>query len=194
MAKSGVRVRAASTTDHRFRSLFDAHHRELHAYCLRRLPVEDANEAVSEVFLVALRRADRIPDKGEALLWLYGVARNVVRNHQRSNWRRSNLTLRHQSMAVPPEDGPEVLLVRSEDQRAVAEAIETLRPADQELIRLKIWEELSNGAVGAILGITERAVEGRYTRAIKKLSKTLDGGSRAADRSPSSSLKGEVAE
>ncbi|MDH3248997.1 MAG: hypothetical protein OEQ47_08550 [Acidimicrobiia bacterium] len=50
-------MKAASTTDQRFRSLFDAHRRELHAYCLRRLPVEDANEAVSQVFLMAPRRA-----------------------------------------------------------------------------------------------------------------------------------------
>jgi RNA polymerase sigma-70 factor (ECF subfamily) len=186
-------VRAASTTDQRFRSLFDAHHRELHAYCLRRLPVEDANEAVSEIFLVALRRPDRIPEKGEALLWLYGVARNVVRNHQRSNWRRLNLAVRHQSMTAPHVDGPEVHLLRNEEQRSVSAAIDTLRSDDQELLRLKVWEGLSNEAVGAILGITDRAVEARYTRAIKKLSKILDGGSSAADRSPSSTVKGEVA-
>lgn len=184
---------AASITDQRFRSLFDAHHRELHAYCLRRLPIEDANEAVSEIFLVALRRPDRIPDQGEALLWLYGVARNVVRNRQRSNWRRLNLSLRHQSMAAPQVDGPEIHLLRSEEQLAVSAAIETLRSDDQELLRLKIWEGLSNEAVGTILGITDRAVEGRYTRALKKLAKILDGGSPAAAGSPSSTVKGEVA-
>ncbi len=126
-----------STTDQQFSTLFDAHHRELHAYCLRRLPVDDANEAVSEIFLVALRRPEQVPADDERLLWLYGVARNVVRNHQRGLRRRANLIVKHRALPASEVDGPELHLVRSEEQRTVLSAIDTLRPIDQELVRLK---------------------------------------------------------
>ena len=82
---------SAPSTDERFQALFAAHHKELHAYCLRRLDVEDANEAASEIFLVAWRRSDKVPAGEEARLWLYGVARNVVRNWQRGGRRQLRL-------------------------------------------------------------------------------------------------------
>jgi len=186
-------VPGASNTTQPFRSLFDSHHKAIHAYCLRRLPVEDANEAASEVFLVALRKAEKIPADDEALLWLYGVARNVVRNWQRSGRRRLRLVAKNGSLAQPDAESPEMQVVRAEEHEEVLAAIDTLRRDDQELVRLKVWEGLSNDAVAAILGISPRAVEGRYTRAIKKLSKILKSGTDAATSSPFSTERGEAA-
>ncbi|HEX9645136.1 MAG TPA: sigma-70 family RNA polymerase sigma factor [Acidimicrobiia bacterium] len=173
--------------------MFAAHHRELHAYCLRRLPIDDANEAVSEIFLVAWRRAERVPSGDETRLWLYGVARNVVRNWQRSGRRHLRLVARAGSVAEPGQAGPEVQVLSCEEQQLVIDAIATLSNNNQEVIRLKIWEGLSNTEVGRVLGMTDRAVEARYTRAIKTLRKHLKGGSAAAPNSPSSAQTGEVA-
>ena len=186
-------VASAPSTDKEFRALFEAHHKALHAYCLRRLPIEDANEAVSEIFLVAWRRSEDVPHESDVRLWLYGVARNVVRNWQRSGRRRLRLVARSGAMTTQDAEGPEVQVVRSEEHEEVLAAIATLRGDDQELVRLKIWEELPNEAVGAIMGITGRAVEGRYTRAIKKLHKTLKSGAGAAPSSPFSTERGEAA-
>ncbi|NND02765.1 MAG: sigma-70 family RNA polymerase sigma factor [Acidimicrobiia bacterium] len=181
------------STDERFQSLFTAHHKELHAYCLRRLPVEDANEAASEIFLVAWRRADDVPTGGGALLWLYGVARNVVRNWQRSGRRQLRLVAKSGAMVTEHTGGPEVHVLRHEEHKEVAAAIAGLRDTDQEVVRLKIWEGLSNEQVGQILGLTNRAVEARYTRSIKKLHKTLKSGAPAAPSSPFSAERGEAA-
>ena len=181
------------STDERFRSLFDAHHQELHAYCLRRLPVDDAKEATSEIFLVAWRRSSDVPDGEAARLWLYGVARNVVRNLQRGGRRQLRLVAKSGSMISPPTEGPEVHVLRNEEHAEVVAAIGELRETDQEVVRLKIWEGLSNGAVGTILGISDRAVESRYTRAIKKLHKSMKSGTRAAPSSPFSAERGEAA-
>ncbi len=183
----------APSTDVRFRRLFEAHHRELHAYCLRRLPVADADEAAAEIFLVAWRRFEKVPTGDEARLWLYGVARNVVRNRERSGRRRLRLVAKAGTMAPPHPEGPEVHIIRNEEHREVIEAIDKLNESDQEVVRLKIWEGLSNREVGTILGMTDRAVEGRYTRAIKKLHKHLKGGTPATSSSPFSSERGEAA-
>jgi RNA polymerase sigma-70 factor (ECF subfamily) len=157
------------------------------------LRTEDADEAASEIFLVAWRRSDRLPADDEARLWLYGVARNVVRNWERSGRRRLRLAAKTASLAQPSQDGPEVHVIRNEEHREVIEAIATLSHRDQEVVTLKIWEGLSNGEVGAVLGLTDRAVEARYTRAIKKLSKHLKRGDTAATSSPFSPERGEAA-
>lgn len=93
---------------------------------------------------------------------------------------------------MEPVQGPDVLVLRSETQKEVCAAIETLRPDDQELVRFKVWEGLSNGEIGKILGITDRAVEGRYTRALRKLAKILNGDRLVAPSSPPSTETGEV--
>ena len=86
-------------------------------YCLRRLPVADANDATAEVFLVAWKKIDRVPAGEEALPWLYGVARNVVRNFSRSTRRSGRLG----GLARQYEPGPETQVVRrQEDEKLLS--------------------------------------------------------------------------
>jgi RNA polymerase sigma-70 factor (ECF subfamily) len=186
-------VATVPSTDEQFRRLFDAHHRELHAYCLRRLPIEDANDAASEIFLVAWRRGERVPGGDAARLWLFGVARNVVRNWQRSGRRHLRLVAKAGSVTEPGLEEPDVPLLRREEHRAVLDAIATLNDQNREVVRLKIWEGLSNAEVGMVLGMSDRAVEARYTRSIKELRKHLKGGAAATPNSPSRTETGEAA-
>ncbi|NNF10835.1 MAG: RNA polymerase subunit sigma-24, partial [Acidimicrobiia bacterium] len=79
------------STSLRFKRLYDEHFDAVQSYCLRRLPVADANDAVSEVFLVAWRKIEAVPTGEESLPWLFGVARNAVRNSGRSHRRSARL-------------------------------------------------------------------------------------------------------
>jgi RNA polymerase sigma-70 factor (ECF subfamily) len=169
-------VAQAPRPDAALRRVFDEHHDAVHRYCLRRLDVEDANEATAEVFVVAWRRVDSIPDGPGALPWLYGVARNVVRNQRRSRRRSVRLASLLSSMAEVPPEQPEAQVVRHSEVVEMHDALGRLRPQDRELLRLKTWEELSNKEIGEILGMSVRAVEGRYARLLKKLAKALPGG------------------
>ena len=46
-----------------------------------------------------------------------------------------------------------MLLVRSEEHRVVLAASARLKPVDQEILRLTLWEELSHADVAVVLGI-----------------------------------------
>ena len=76
-------------------------------------------------------------------------------------------------MADPPKDGPETIVLRSEDVEEVTAALGRLRDEDQELLRLKTWEQLPNKAIADILDISVQAVESRYARAMRRLAKRL---------------------
>lgn len=175
--------------DDRFRLLYLNHGDDLRAYCRRRLGRDEAEDALAEVFAVAWRRFDKMPEGNEARLWLYGVARNVVRNATRTTRRRTRLSSRLKTSGETPESGPvDSLVIRSEHQDVMA-ALATLKPSDQELLRLHAWEELSRSEIAQVLDISVPAVDMRLHRALARMSVALESRGftghtthRAADR------------
>lgn len=155
-----------------FRRLFDDHRQSLDSYCRRRLPAERAEDAVADVFVVAWRRMDEIPADGERP-WLYGVARNVVRNHQREGRRWSRLGARLGGLASTTDGDVEIIVVRRAQDQMVLDALGTLRSTEQELLRLRAWEELSSAEIAIVLGISPEAVDMRLTRAKRRLASAL---------------------
>ena len=78
----------------RFEALYRACYQDLLGYALRRVErPESAADVVADTFLIAWRRIDEIPDE-QARPWLFGVARNVMANHQRADRRRADLGAR----------------------------------------------------------------------------------------------------
>ncbi len=156
-----------------FRRIFDAHHEAVQRYCVRRLRSDDVNDAMAEIFLVMWRRLGAVPEGAEARLWLFGVARNVVRNLERQRHRSRRLASRAWALGDPVAVGPEAELIRRSEDQELIEAMAGLPAKERELLRLKAWEELSNDDIGHLVGISPRAVAMRYNRALKKLGRTL---------------------
>jgi DNA-directed RNA polymerase specialized sigma24 family protein len=156
--------------EERFASLYDAHRAAVAAYCRRRVSREVVDDVTAEVFVTAWRRVDQIPS-GSELPWLYGVARYVVANHQRGSIRRSRLAARiwsHGSHAV--RDTP---VADTGWDGSVLEVLARLSPSDQELLRLRAWEELTSAEIGCVLGIAITAVDMRLSRARRRFERAL---------------------
>lgn len=159
--------------EERFAKLFDEHHHAIQVYCFRRLPRNEVNDASSEVFLVAWRRIATAPN-GRELPWLYGIARNVVRNAHRSQRRYGNLKRKASGTRGAEPVSPEAQIVQRDEDAAVLRALDALSHSDQEILRLRTWEELSTQEIASVLGISPRAVEVRVSRARKRLSRTYE--------------------
>lgn len=160
-------------SDAAFRTVYDRCFPAIRSYCLRRLPPGDANDAIAEVFLVAWRRIDDAPPIEEAQLWLYGIARNVIRNSQRADRRRLRLRSRAQGVCATSAPDPETIVVRRSEDAEVLRALGALRPTDREVLRLSIWEELTNAEIAQILSLDPHAVTMRLTRARKRMARQL---------------------
>lgn len=166
---------AVPSADMRFRTMYEENYGAIRDYCLRRLRSQDAVDAAAEVFTTAWRRIDTVPSGTETRLWLFGVARNVVAHQLRRRRRQSRLNARLGSVTTVGEAVSDVesVVVRHSQEEQVISAIERLKPADQEVLRLKMWEELSHEAISAVLGISAHAVDMRVQRAIRRLGKLL---------------------
>lgn len=163
-------VPVGTSDEQRFGSLYHAHRGALAAYCRRRLPRDVVDDVLAEVFLTVWRRMDQIPS-GSELPWMYGVARNVVSNHQRGSNRRSRLPAR--LLSRWSEAAPD-LTTHLEGDRSVLDALATLSLPDQEVLRLRAWEELTSAEIAVVLGIGVTAVDMRLSRARRRFESALD--------------------
>jgi RNA polymerase sigma factor (sigma-70 family) len=151
--------------EQRFSGLYREHARALLGYSLRRsADPEDAADVVAETFLIAWRRLPDVPPGGEARLWLYGTARNVLANQTRGARRRGSLTERLREELRRQLPGHHV-----EESGAVVEALATLGEADRELLTLIGWEELTPTQAARVLGVSPLAVRTRLHRARRRL-------------------------
>ena len=148
---------------------FNAHYEAVSRYCHRRLASQDANDATAEVFAVVWRKIDSLPPDDDVLPWLYAVARNEVSTARRSVRRFSALRTKVEGQAKYHEPGPEVHIVRNAEQERLLQALSTLRPDDQEILRLRAYEDLTHPQIAIVLGCSPEAARKRTSRAIKRL-------------------------
>jgi RNA polymerase sigma factor (sigma-70 family) len=129
---------------------------------------DDADDVVAETFTVAWRRRTDIP-AGDARLWLFGVARNVLANHQREARRRGRLHLR-----IVTRDAPPVGYRDPEPTGgALWQALAALPADDRELLILRAWDRLGAGEIATLLGISAAAVSSRLHKARRRLDREL---------------------
>lgn len=175
-ASTELNVSQMTNREECFRTIFVAHYQSILAYSLRRVAdAADAHDIVSETFTVAWRRLERIPSGDDSLPWLYGVARRCLANQRRRMLNQTRLVDKLSddpsmigiNTAVVPSVEPDRVI-------AVREALDKLRPADREILRLAEWEELSHRHIALAVGTTENAVAVRMHRARGRLRVQLE--------------------
>ena len=170
VADDDARRRAALC---RFQTLYEAHYGAVAAYVRRRTDVAvDAQDAVAESFLTAWRRLSEVPEGDAARAWLYGVARRVLANQRRGNRRRAGLSVRLRREEESSAD-VEAPVLAADDRRTVLAALARLREADQEILRLAVWEELAHREIAAVVGCSEGSVAVRLHRARARLAREI---------------------
>lgn len=164
----------------RFVALYREYYGDVLRYARRRVGVHAADDVVAETFLVALRRPEAIPS--DPLPWLYGVARRVVSNGERSQRRadRLEIRLRAASREDPANDAD--LAGEVAQRMLVDQALAALSTGDQEILMLVAWEGLDVKEAARALGCTAAAAAVRLHRARRRLQRALT----AAARTPPS--------
>ncbi|MCW2991371.1 MAG: polymerase, sigma-24 subunit, subfamily [Solirubrobacterales bacterium] len=150
--------------DDAFEELWNAHHRRVLAYALRRTDRGSAQDVVSDAFLVAWRRRAELP--ADPLPWLLGVARHVLANHDRSRRRHAALVRvlidQSQESAGEPPDVP------------LLAALAELEPGDREVLLLVGWDGLTSAQAGASMGCSAATFRVRLLRARRRLRARLE--------------------
>lgn len=160
--------------DARFVEVYEKYHSPIYVYCRRRVSTDRVDDVVADTFLTAWRKIDQVPGGDEALPWLYGVAYRVLMHQWRGTSRRRRLKDRLASIGVDSSTQPEDYIVSSYESQRVLEAASKLRPIDQEILRLSLWEELSHAEVASVLNLAVDAVRKRLSRALENLTREFN--------------------
>lgn len=157
--------------------MYHENYRPLLAYARRRVDWSTAEEVVADTFLTAWRRRDDVPE-GHERPWLFGVARNTIRNAKRASGRQTAVREKLRGQPKPGPDDPSSADSTTEavDGRAAVlrAALDSLAEADREVLMLVAWEELSYAEIGQMLSLTPNAVAIRVHRARKRFAKQVD--------------------
>ena len=155
-----------------FSAMYRAQYEAVMRYALRRTDPETARDVVADTFLIAWRRLDSVPpDPAQATPWLYGVARNVLANADRSQRRAERVAakLGQERQADYGLDDVHAVLERARLERALAK----LTPADQEALRLVGWEQLDLAEAALAMGCSRSTMAVRLHRARRRLERAL---------------------
>jgi RNA polymerase sigma-70 factor (ECF subfamily) len=128
----------------------------------------DAEDVLQDAMLRAYRFFGGL--RGEARPWLLAIVRNACWSWLEAN-RPADLAVVDEPEADTP--GPEAILSRELDRRAVNEAIAALPVPFREALVLRELEDLSYKEIARIAGVPIGTVMSRLARARRLLAETL---------------------
>lgn len=152
-------------SDPRLERLFRDHHAALLAYARRRSP-HAAEDVVSEVFAVAVRRNDVVPDDPSAeRAWLFGVAKHVLQDQYRRDQRAAAIVdhLAPYAQAETPGSEP----------TAIGAALNTLPPVERAVLTMTGLGGLTSAEAAGELGLAPGSARNVMTRGRRNLALQL---------------------
>lgn len=131
-----------------------------------------SEDLVADTFEKAFRSRRRFSRlRGSEKTWLYSIALNCLRDHQRRAGTREK-TLERATAGI--EAGGDVTaLDRVEGRDELARALAGLSPEEREAVALRYGADLTVPEVARLLGEPVQRVEGRVYRALRKLRREL---------------------
>lgn len=147
------------------------------AYAIHHLKnVQDAEDAVSQVFLNAHKRKDTYdPARGSYGTWLYAITRNVVREALRRAGRsRTNGYFDDWETMESPDPRPEDLLLTGERVEELTAALEQLPERERDILLLRFYTGLPSKEVAARMGLSDSNVRYLQSKALSRLRGLLE--------------------
>jgi len=128
-----------------------------------------AEEVFSRTVTAAWKGWHTFRHKSSYFTWLCRIALNKAADYYRDQVnQRSKIitpTLKRMAQYESTKMSPEEWFTLEELRQSVGACLDLLPPEKRRLLWLKYWKELTNREIAKILGISERAVEGRLYRA-----------------------------
>lgn len=165
-------MKVTTTREADYRDFFADAYPDALRFAQRRTEPERAEDAVADAMLVAWRRFDEAPpDAGERRAWLFGIVRNTILNVSRSQARQSALAVKiiDSSTIFDSADHAEHVAQRLD----LARAWHHLGSAEQEVLALAVFEQLTAPQAARVLDISSVAFRARLSRARRSLHSRL---------------------
>jgi RNA polymerase sigma-70 factor (ECF subfamily) len=159
-------VEAARTGDgDAFGSLYASYTRMVHGILMARVPRDEVDDLVQDVFLAAFRKLHTLRDAKVFGPWLAMITRNRANDYHRHTPETAEL-----SENLVAADRTEM------EAAAILALIHTLPDAYRETLVLRLVEGMTGPEIAARTGLTAASVRVNLHRGMKQLREKLGGG------------------
>lgn len=150
-----------------FQSLVEEHARVVAAFLRGMLRPADADDALQETFLAALRAYHRF-DGANPRSWLLTIARNKAIDAGRATSRRPEALAEPDEIAAEPEADPAAM------DGQIWSAVAELPPKQREAVVLRFCADLRYREIGLTMDCSEAAARRSVHEALTKLRKSSE--------------------
>jgi RNA polymerase sigma-70 factor (ECF subfamily) len=159
-------------------ALYRRHFDRVVSYAARRCAQPaDAADLVAATFLAVIESAPRFdPSRGDALPWIFGIARRINSNGLRRATRERTANSRLNARALLDDDDTSHLLDRIEGARRTPEveaAMAELPARFREVLWLVSYDALDHAQAAQVVGLSAPAFRMRLSRARRGLRRAL---------------------
>jgi len=135
------------------------------------VPLAMVDDAVQEVFVVAHRRRADYDARACVRSWLFGIARNVVRNHLRRA--RKDLAQLHEVASSRPSDIPEEHVARVEAVELVERFLAGLDARQRDVFVLAHIQGMTAPEIATMLDVKLNTVYSRLRLARRRFERAV---------------------
>lgn len=135
-----------------------------------------AQDITADTCLHALERLDQYdPSRGKLKNWMFGIARNQLRDHMRTRRNRPpHITLADVVDDLTTDDGLELDYDQQEAFLEVIGHLDTLNEREREIMALRYGAGLSNAEIASMLQLSNNHVAVLISRAIGRLKEKVE--------------------
>jgi RNA polymerase sigma-70 factor, ECF subfamily len=151
-------ARVRSGDDSAFQAIFDRYARPIISFIYDMMNDRDlSEELMQETFVRAYRNLDSLRGEARLSTWLFGIAKNVAREHWRARQRDSRkveiddeAVTELRDEGLPPDDS----LINKELNGVIRDALASLDEDKRLVFSLKIFQQQSYEEIAAVTGFT----------------------------------------
>jgi len=172
--KTGAAVQL-NTGDLLLRTFTDLRDELVSTLCFMLGNADDAQDVAQEAFLRCWRTQDGLPEVHNLRAWIFRVGLNAAKDLQRSAWRRRvKPLLGADAMPMPETATPQSGLELQETLHRLRDALQHLRPEEQEVFLLRQNGELTYEQIAELSERPVGTVKTQMRSALQKLRKVLN--------------------
>ncbi len=158
-----------------FGILYERYHNPMVALAYAQLgDKHTAEDAAQEVFAIACRDLGSLRDHAKFAAWLGGICRNVCRQMLRAKTRTAPLPCSPAASGGESQTAQGGGLQQQEQRDAVRQAVWQLPAEERELVVMRYFDGFSQARISQVLDLTPAAVNGRLTRAKRRIAELLE--------------------
>jgi RNA polymerase sigma factor (sigma-70 family) len=172
----GWLARQARNDARAFAEIYESYFDRIYSYVRYQVhddaTADDLTALVFERSMLAMNRYN--PRKGDFISWLFGIARNAVREHRRRGHSREIVSLELVGEQPDINRWTEDVIARQEENNHLLAAVTRLKAREREIIALKFGAGLTNRHIAGLVGLSESNVGTILYRSLRRLREMLD--------------------